>query len=532
LLTTNERYDNNEKGRQPELKHVSSGKENAALLNSQDLLQRQGGRIENTAPSSSSSPSLLGVSVYHLCTVFSEDIQLYYCNNNNDDGKSRTVVFEDVTIADLLHQSDNVTSFILHKIKNSISEDGASYVESLNVDDDDDHVGVATHKLSYSSTNKIADITSALADFCRSKGSNPKRTYIWLSCLCSDRDNGGGDDNDNNTVVLQSFNRNNNNGTTTLEQQQQRQITKNGENNILCFVIPSYEKNGSPVMMNFYEYFTALRNENCNVDIIIPPSEKRKLIGVICAEDESVGDITRKLLSIFSIGDNEDDDDSSDEESLLLDQRGRSEKERKGSQDNNYEDYMYTKINSSLKQWIFRTLLMELIKESEREEYLSELLDQIAALYNHNGKYDRAIECYKKSITVMKNGGGVFDEDGNNIEESEIAMTYSTIGMCYMKKGDFAKALVYYQKCLEIEEQRIGNDYDDADIATSYNNIGLCYNKQREYDLAITYFNKAVAAYGKDNHPRQIAATYLCIGIAYKEQKKLSILRYGHDVFR
>jgi hypothetical protein len=74
---------------------------------------------------------------------------------------------------------------------------GASYVHCLLEDDDnnegcdDEHtdeeqdcVGPVQFMLSYSWGYSIGDICHTLDAFCQSHNQDPKRTYVWICCLC------------------------------------------------------------------------------------------------------------------------------------------------------------------------------------------------------------------------------------------------------------------------------------------------------------------------------------------------------------
>jgi tetratricopeptide (TPR) repeat protein len=53
-----------------------------------------------------------------------------------------------------------------------------------------------------------------------------------------------------------------------------------------------------------------------------------------------------------------------------------------------------------------------------------------------------------------------------------VATSYNNIGVVCKNKGDYDKALEWYQKCLDIELKTLGAEHPD--VATSYHNIRAC----------------------------------------------------------
>ena len=53
---------------------------------------------------------------------------------------------------------------------------GVAYVHCI---DGNDHVGIATHMLSYAWGYRAIDIVETLSAFCKGNKLDPKKTYIW-----------------------------------------------------------------------------------------------------------------------------------------------------------------------------------------------------------------------------------------------------------------------------------------------------------------------------------------------------------------
>ena len=76
------------------------------------------------------------------------------------------------------------------------------------------------------------------------------------------------------------------------------------------------------------------------------------------------------------------------------------------------------------------------------------------------------------------------------------------MALVYSAQGDYAKALEYYEKDLEISERVLGSDHPDT--ATTYNNMANVYHVQGDFAKALEYYEKALIVFleklGK-NHP-------------------------------
>lgn len=75
----------------------------------------------------------------------------------------------------------------------------------------------------------------------------------------------------------------------------------------------------------------------------------------------------------------------------------------------------------------------------------------------------------------------------------DVARIYNNIGVVYKDKGDFDKALDYYQRSLSIRLKSLGANHPD--VATSYVNFGSFYAEVGEINKAIEFSNKSLAIY-------------------------------------
>ena len=69
--------------------------------------------------------------------------------------------------------------------------------------------------------------------------------------------------------------------------------------------------------------------------------------------------------------------------------------------------------------------------------------------------------------------------------------------------GEYSKALSYYEKALEIQQQSLPPNHPD--LAEFYNNIGSVYDSMGEYSKALLSYEKALEIQQQSlppNHPR------------------------------
>jgi len=96
----------------------------------------------------------------------------------------------------------------------------------------------------------------------------------------------------------------------------------------------------------------------------------------------------------------------------------------------------------------------------------------LGEVYRKLGKFDEAIENFKKSIEL----------------DPHHSRAYNGLGNVFYAKKEYNNALEQYKKALD-------NKPDDSILA---DNVGSCYRELREWDQAITYYKKALDLNPKD----------------------------------
>ncbi|MEM6264909.1 MAG: tetratricopeptide repeat protein, partial [Bacteroidota bacterium] len=112
------------------------------------------------------------------------------------------------------------------------------------------------------------------------------------------------------------------------------------------------------------------------------------------------------------------------------------------------------------------------------QKSLGNALNNIGIIYMNKGDYQKAMEYFSQSLKIR-------EEMGNN---SGIASSLSNIGTIYKNQGRYDKSLEYYFKSLRISE-KLGNK---SGIANSLNNIGYVYMNQGDYNRSIANYSKSL----------------------------------------
>lgn len=121
------------------------------------------------------------------------------------------------------------------------------------------------------------------------------------------------------------------------------------------------------------------------------------------------------------------------------------------------------------------------------------LFDAGRFLDEYKGDYDKALDYYQKALPLNISKYGQASPD--------VAMCYSNIGLVLYYQGNYHEALCFHQNAMTIRLEIYGEQHQS--VANTYSNIGLVYDCQGLYAEAMDYYQKALkirkSIYG-DNH--------------------------------
>jgi tetratricopeptide (TPR) repeat protein len=152
-----------------------------------------------------------------------------------------------------------------------------------------------------------------------------------------------------------------------------------------------------------------------------------------------------------------------------------------------------------------REYLEEAVKLLNGEEsvFQAEVLNTLGKAYYQQMKFDKAIDCYQKSLGISQNIENRRGED----------VSLFNLGNTYLELRQFQQARDFYQQCLEIEQQ-LGDRYS---CASTYHNLGRVAEELREYEQARAYYQQALDIYLEFGDRYSCACTYHQLGRVAEE---------------
>ncbi|GAB5466655.1 MAG: hypothetical protein Kapaf2KO_20910 [Candidatus Kapaibacteriales bacterium] len=130
---------------------------------------------------------------------------------------------------------------------------------------------------------------------------------------------------------------------------------------------------------------------------------------------------------------------------------------------------------------------------------------QLGINYLNKSDFTKALENYHMSLEIKKE---LQDSIG-------IANTIGNIGTVYLSKSEYSKALEYLLKSLQLKEE-----FEDmAGIARTLNNIGLIYHRMSNNKKALEYYSRSLEI--KEKIGLKTASTLHNIGNIYSKEDSL-----------
>ncbi|CAF1273273.1 unnamed protein product [Adineta steineri] len=173
------------------------------------------------------------------------------------------------------------------------------------------------------------------------------------------------------------------------------------------------------------------------------------------------------------------------------------------------------------------SLLLKIGKFNKAEELYSVLLEQtsdvgdkahyyhkLGLVHYYRGNYEKALWYFEQGLEAQ--------EKNLPSNHSDLAESFNDIGLVYSGMGDYSKALSFYEKGLQIRQKRFPPNHPD--FAESYNNIGSVYHNMGDYSKALSSHEKALEIDQKtlpSNHP-SLATSYSNIGNLYHNMGEYS----------
>jgi tetratricopeptide (TPR) repeat protein len=142
--------------------------------------------------------------------------------------------------------------------------------------------------------------------------------------------------------------------------------------------------------------------------------------------------------------------------------------------------------------------LLEKVRDREGK---AKILGELGVIFYYSGELEKALEYYEKALEL---------EEELEIKEG-IASILGNIGIVYSTRGELDKALEYYRKVLKLYEE-LGIK---EGMAIAIGNIGTIYQIKGELDKALEYYEKALKLHEELGRKREMGANLGNIGVVH-----------------
>eukprot|EP00978_Attheya_sp_CCMP212_P000863 scaffold1856_cov56-Attheya_sp.AAC.2 len=357
---------------------------------------------------------------------------------------------------------------------------GAAYVHCL---DGEDEVGDANFMLSYSWGYSIGDIIDSLDYHCATQYLDPKRTYVWMCCLCVNQ----------HRVVERIQNQRSGMLTDNVKNFEDQFLGRMmGIGHVLAMMAPWT----SPLYLSrvwcIYELYAASEHD-CTIKVITPPTQ-RKAFEADLVRQHGKGINTLYETIRETRVEKADASVESDRQRIL-----EIVEQKPGFiAFNSY-------INDTCREWlgdlIEETVMIrgEGTKNRGTSIPFADFYNRVGMLFSENGDYTRALKMFRNSRTIIEKLEGkdhhqtampwiVMNERLLSKDHPKTAISYRDIGAVLHKSGYADDALIMYRRALAIQETALG---ERTDTAVTHKMIGTLLKEKGDLEGALTGFNKA-----------------------------------------
>jgi tetratricopeptide (TPR) repeat protein/serine phosphatase RsbU (regulator of sigma subunit) len=157
--------------------------------------------------------------------------------------------------------------------------------------------------------------------------------------------------------------------------------------------------------------------------------------------------------------------------------------------------FLYTNPDSA---YLLGQEELERAREKKYKKWEAKALNTIGASFQVKGDFLKAIDFYQKSLKIREQLG---DKHG-------VSASLSNIGSIYLNIGELKKALEYFERSLPLFIE-IGNKQGEA---SALNNMGIVYNTQKDYAKAMVYNKRSLHTYEEIGDKQGIAAANANLG--------------------
>jgi tetratricopeptide (TPR) repeat protein len=170
---------------------------------------------------------------------------------------------------------------------------------------------------------------------------------------------------------------------------------------------------------------------------------------------------------------------------------------------------LFFNLRSIWGDWVTtHEMVKDCAQQAENLPGVAQTLNNLGIVYLNQGKLDKAIDCYKKSLEIKRQLG---DDNG-------VGVTLCNLGAIYEIQGKLDDAIDCDKKSLEILRQ-LG---DDHMVAQTLHNLGIVYQTQGKLDEAIDCYKKSLETCRQLGDRYGVGIILSNLGVVHRKQGKLN----------
>ncbi|MBD2442030.1 tetratricopeptide repeat protein [Dolichospermum sp. FACHB-1091] len=150
----------------------------------------------------------------------------------------------------------------------------------------------------------------------------------------------------------------------------------------------------------------------------------------------------------------------------------------------------------------------------QKLEALATSLNNLAVLYESQGRYNDAEPLYLQSLDIRKH------QLGN--DHLDVAQSLNNLAVLYESQGRYNDAEPLYLQSLDIRKHQLGNDHPD--VAQSLNNLAVLYESQGRFNDAEPLYLQSLDIYKRqlgNDHPN-VAQSLNNLAVLYESQGRFN----------
>lgn len=127
-------------------------------------------------------------------------------------------------------------------------------------------------------------------------------------------------------------------------------------------------------------------------------------------------------------------------------------------------------------------LILAEAKEAEEQGDVATSLNNLALLYQSQGRYEEAEVFFIQALGINRKHLGE--------EHPQVATSLNNLALLYQSQGRYKEAELFYRQALYITRKQLGAEHPQ--IAIQLNNLAALYESKRRYESAEAFYRQAL----------------------------------------